>query len=132
MVFSTTCSTDIEAVGPVKPVPHAMILKDIYWHYLLQDGNIEVIANAAGDRVTPSLVAFSDHDKVRGQLPIEFNCVDWSVVGSDRTSGLIEQWLQLILVVITTLFKIIFAIVAQMCVLDMEIYPILSKCALLL
>ena len=77
-------------------------------------------------------MAFSDHDKVRGQLPIDLNCVDWSVVESDRTSGLIEQWLQLILVVIGKLIKIIFAIVAQMCVLDMEIDPILSKCALLL
>lgn len=34
--------------------------------FLLQDGHTEVIANAAGDRTTPSLVAFSDHDKVRG------------------------------------------------------------------
>ncbi|XP_067936403.1 heat shock 70 kDa protein 14-like [Watersipora subatra] len=33
---------------------------------ICKDGNIEVIANAAGDRVTPILIAFSDHDKVVG------------------------------------------------------------------
>ncbi|KAF6039214.1 hypothetical protein EB796_002484 [Bugula neritina] len=31
-----------------------------------KDGNTEVVANAAGDRTTPTLVAFSTHDKVVG------------------------------------------------------------------
>ena len=30
----------------------------------LQEGKTEVVANDAGDRVTPAMVAFTDHDKV--------------------------------------------------------------------
>ena len=32
---------------------------------VLQDGKTDVVANAAGDRVTPAIVAFTDHDQVR-------------------------------------------------------------------
>ena len=32
--------------------------------HILQDGHAEVVANDAGDRVTPAIVAFTDHDKV--------------------------------------------------------------------
>lgn len=32
---------------------------------IFQDGKTDVVANELGDRVTPCIVAFTDHDQVR-------------------------------------------------------------------
>lgn len=35
---------------------------------LFQDGKTDVVANDLGDRVTPCVVAFTDHDAVKKQM----------------------------------------------------------------
>lgn len=36
-------------------------------HLSLQDGRADVVANDAGDRVTPAVVAFTESEEVRGR-----------------------------------------------------------------
>lgn len=43
------------------------------WCLCLQDGRADVVANDAGDRVTPAVVAFSESEEVRLPLCV----VDW-------------------------------------------------------
>lgn len=39
-------------------------------HLSPQDGRADVVANDAGDRVTPAVVAFTESEEVRGACPV--------------------------------------------------------------